>query len=56
MYERMKNFIQEINSNYSGKTIVIVSHGCPLWMAKKVIKDFDFENYQEAKKVYPQKE
>lgn len=43
MYIRMKEFIEDINSKYQGKTIAIVSHGHPLWMAKKVIKDFDFD-------------
>ena len=25
-------------------------------MAKKVIKDFDYENFEEAKKIYPKNE
>jgi isoleucyl-tRNA synthetase len=33
--ERMVNFIDEINNKYSGKKILIVSHGDPLWVAMK---------------------
>lgn len=53
VYERMKAFINDINSQYEGKTIAIVSHGHPLWAAEKVLKDFDYDNRPECKKVYP---
>jgi broad specificity phosphatase PhoE len=56
VYEKMKSFLKEIQNKYSGKTIALVSHGHPIWLAKKVLKDFDYDDKQQAYKVYPGQE
>nr|MDD3720466.1 class I tRNA ligase family protein [Candidatus Gracilibacteria bacterium] len=55
-YDRIKDFMTQIVSENKGKTILICSHGDPLLLAKKVIKDFDFDNKNIRKEMYPSKE
>ncbi|MBI2013490.1 MAG: class I tRNA ligase family protein [Candidatus Colwellbacteria bacterium] len=41
---RMFEFLEEIDSKYSGKNILIVSHGDPLWMLELAVKRTDEED------------
>jgi isoleucyl-tRNA synthetase len=45
LQDRIVSFVQEINKNNSGKKILVVSHGDPLWLLNK---------YYESGREYPQ--
>lgn len=51
--QRVKEFIADINKNYSGKNILIVSHGAPLAMLESVMSGEDLEKRakSESKKL-----
>ncbi len=56
--ERLKDFINEVNTKYSGKKILIVSHGFPCetlldWVANKPLSNWD--SCIEKGKVFPLK-
>jgi len=61
--KRMKDFIKELENKYKNKTILIVSHGDPIWLAngflkgiseKKILEVRNFDNLSfSVKGFYP---
>lgn len=43
MKERMFKFLREVNQEHSGKTILIISHGDPLWVLEGATRNFSNE-------------
>lgn len=41
--ERMKNVLEEIENNFQGKNVLIISHGDPLWLLEGYVKGFNKE-------------
>jgi len=51
--KRMTDFIEDVESKNKGKTILIISHGDPLWILKGLMKGFsDEELLKEHKKNF----
>ena len=46
---RMGGFIEDIDSKYENKTILVVSHGWPLWMARAFCEGWSPEEAIEFK-------
>lgn len=46
--ERMKECLMEINSRYEHKTILLVSHECPLWILEATVSGMSLEQYIET--------
>lgn len=42
--ERVLSFIEEIDKNYKGN-MLIVSHECPIWILKAVVKEVSMEDF-----------
>lgn len=42
--ERMKNIFNEIENNFQGKNILIISHGDPLWLLEGYVKGLNRED------------
>lgn len=42
--ERMKNVFNEIENNFQGKNILIISHGDPLWLLEGYVKGLNRED------------
>lgn len=54
VYHRVKVFLEEIIYKHAGQTVVVCSHGDPLVLMRKVLKDFDYnkekyKNYSDNK-------
>jgi isoleucyl-tRNA synthetase len=54
---RLAKFIREVNAKYSGKTILIATHGGPLWMMQGLLKGLSNKDiltspYPETGKVF----
>jgi broad specificity phosphatase PhoE len=47
---RMLNFIEEIENNFQGKNILIVSHGDPLWLLEGYVKGLSKEELGKRRK------
>lgn len=43
--KRIFGFFREIDKKYKGKTILIVSHGDPLWLLEGALKNWSIENF-----------
>ncbi len=41
---RVTKFLQDIDSQYQGKNILIVSHQCPLWLLEDYVKEIPFRD------------
>jgi len=48
--ERMKRVLEEIESNFQGKNIIIVSHGDPLWLLEGYVKALTKEELLKHKR------
>src|SRR3989344_2659982 len=48
--KRMKSFFKEIEKKYKNKTILIVSHGDPLWLLEGYIKGYSVDYLADHKK------
>lgn len=51
--KRMLGFLKDINRNYKGKNILIVSHQCPLWVLENKLNGF---SVKESIKKIPKEE
>ena len=49
--KRTTDFLKEIDKKYSGKTILIVSHGDPVWLMNGFIKGFSEQALLEKRRV-----
>ncbi len=52
--ERMKNVFNEIENNFQGKNVLIISHGDPLWLLEGYVKGLskeDLINQREGKGI-----
>jgi len=49
--KRTADFLKEIDKKYSGKTILIVSHGDPIWLMNGLIKGFSEQVLVEKRRV-----
>lgn len=47
--KRVLDFIKDIDKKYQGKSILIVSHGCPLWLLQGGLKKLDEDELLEQK-------
>ncbi|MCD6500605.1 histidine phosphatase family protein [bacterium] len=47
--QRVLDFIKEIDKKYQGKKILIVSHGCPLWLLQGGLKELNEDELLEQK-------
>ena len=47
--KRMLNFLKDIDRKYKGKTILIISHGDPLWLLEGVVKNWSMEKLLKIK-------
>jgi broad specificity phosphatase PhoE len=48
--ERMIDFLKEVDGNYEGKNILIVSHGDPLWLLEGWVRDLSNKELAKQKK------
>ncbi len=48
--KRMLNFLREIDKKYNGKTILIISHGDPLWLLEGAVKNWSAEKLLKIKR------
>lgn len=52
---RMTAFFKEVNAQYEGKTIIVVSHGDPLWAARTMLRGLSEEDaVAQYDALYPQ--
>ena len=52
--KRMSNFIRDIERKYRNKTLLIISHGDPLWLLIGMLKGLSNEEMlKRKKKIYP---
>jgi len=52
--KRMSNFIRDIEKNYRNKTLLIISHGDPLWLLIGILKGLSNEEMlKKRKSMYP---
>jgi len=49
--KRMLQFINEVDRKYKGKNILIVSHGCPLWLLQGGVKGLDEDELLKQRAV-----
>ena len=47
--QRVLDFIKDIDKKYQGKRILIVSHGCPLWLLQGGLKELNEDELLEQK-------
>ncbi|MBZ9572846.1 histidine phosphatase family protein [Patescibacteria group bacterium] len=47
--KRVLDFMRDIDEKHKGKNILIVSHGCPLWLLQGAIKGLDEDELLEQK-------
>ncbi len=50
LQKRMLNFLKEIDNKHKGKTILIVSHGDPLWLLHGAVKGFKQKEFLDRKR------
>ncbi len=48
--KRVTDFLKEIDKKHQGKNILIVSHGCPLWLLQGGLKELNEDELLEQKK------
>lgn len=58
VFSRCQSYISEISEAHPTKTIVTISHGDPIALMKKVVRDFDYNvfrnsNYPSNAEIYP---
>lgn len=46
-FERLKFYIHDINTKFSGKTIVTVSHQTPIALMIKALRDYNYETHKD---------
>ncbi len=53
--ERMTDFLKDVDSQYHGKSILVVSHQCPLWLVEDFVKGIslreDIKRNPEEKRI-----
>lgn len=48
--KRMLSVLREIDKKYKGKTILIISHGIPLWLLEGAVKNWSMEKLLKVKR------
>jgi isoleucyl-tRNA synthetase len=49
LQKRILKFFENINERFKGKTILIISHGDPLWLLEGAVKNWSFEKLLKIK-------
>lgn len=55
-YNRVSEFLQKVAKNHAGKTVVICSHGDPIFHMRQYLHNFDYEDKKVRTANYPSRE